>query len=142
MRDTPADEPVELDDHRGMAAQKDTDTRRDLQAVQADQAALRDRREELEYFLFAGAATSWGETAAKARYLLELFAASPDAQDPRRRRLIVSTLDYLERFSAGISGKPAHATGRSMLAWFVPPIVIPIGLALAIMGYAGFVYFN
>jgi len=39
------DDPVELDEHRGMAAQKSTEIRRRLHQVQADQAALRRRQE-------------------------------------------------------------------------------------------------
>jgi hypothetical protein len=42
------DNPVELDEHRGMAAQKLTEIRRRLLEVQADQAALRRRQEEFE----------------------------------------------------------------------------------------------
>jgi hypothetical protein len=37
------DEPVNLDERRGMAAQRDTETRRVLYDVQIDQAALRGR---------------------------------------------------------------------------------------------------
>ncbi|HEV2303266.1 MAG TPA: hypothetical protein VGR91_16995 [Stellaceae bacterium] len=93
------DKPVNLDAHRGMAAQKDTEIRRDLHEVQADQAALRARREELETLLLAAPAASWLDAAAKARYLIELFAATPDAQDPRRQKLIASALDDLARLS-------------------------------------------
>jgi hypothetical protein len=39
------DKPVELDEHRGMAAQKLTETRRHLREVQADQSALRHRQQ-------------------------------------------------------------------------------------------------
>jgi hypothetical protein len=43
------DEPVDLDEHRGMAAQVATDVRRQrLHEFQVDQAALRRRQEELE----------------------------------------------------------------------------------------------
>jgi hypothetical protein len=92
------DEPVNLDGRRGIAAQRDTEIRRDLHVVQADQAALRDRQEELENLLDAAAATTRAEAAACARYLLQLFAATPEAQDPRRQRLIARTLDDLARF--------------------------------------------
>jgi len=47
------DEPVNLAERRGMAAQRDTEIRRDLHDVQIDQAALRGRQEELENFLDA-----------------------------------------------------------------------------------------
>ena len=93
------DEPVNLDEHRGMAAQRDTEIRRLLHDVRLDQAALRDRQEELESFLDAAPATTRAEATACARYLLQLFAATPEAQDPRRQRLIARALDDLARFS-------------------------------------------
>jgi uncharacterized protein YlxW (UPF0749 family) len=93
------DEPVNLDKHRGMAAQRDTEIRRDLHEVQADQAALQDRQEELEKLLDAASAATRAEAVACARYLLQLFAATPEARDPRRQRLIARTLDDLARFA-------------------------------------------
>ena len=39
------DEPVDLDEHRGMAAQKQTEIRRLLHEVQANQTALRARQD-------------------------------------------------------------------------------------------------
>lgn len=101
-----SDVPIALDLHRGMAAQKATEVRRLLAEVEADQAALRERREELEGQLIAAASTSWIEAAAKARYLLNLFAATSAAQDPRRQRLIASVLDDFVRLSE--AGEP-HA---------------------------------
>ena len=92
-------EPVNLDGHRGMAAQRDTEIRRDLHEVQADQAALRDRQEELEDLLDAAPAATRAEAAACARYLLQLFAATPEAQDPCRQRLIARALEDLARFT-------------------------------------------
>src|SRR3981189_928442 len=74
------DKPVDLDEHRGMVAQKKTEIRRRLHEVQADQAALGARQEELERFMLATEATSWPEAAAKARYLIQLYAATPDGQ--------------------------------------------------------------
>ena len=93
------DDPVNLDGRRGMAAQKSTEIRRRLHEVQADQAALRHRQEELEHFMLAAPATTWPEAAAKAKYLIQLFAATADAQDPRRKKLIASALDDLARLS-------------------------------------------
>jgi hypothetical protein len=93
------DEPVNLDGRRGIAAQRDTEIRRDLHDVQVDQAALRDRQEELENFLDAAPAATRAEAAACARYLLQLFAATPEAQDPRRQRLIARALDDLARLA-------------------------------------------
>lgn len=91
-------DPVNLDEHRGMAAQRDTEIRRDNREVQVDQAALRDRQEELEDRLLAAPAATRAEVAASARYLIQLFAATPEAQDPRRQKLIARALDDLTRF--------------------------------------------
>jgi hypothetical protein len=93
------DTPVELDEHRGMAAQKETEIRRLIHAVQADQPALRARQDELESFMVAAEAMTWPEAAAKARYLIQLYGATPDAQDPRRQRLIAAVLADLVRMS-------------------------------------------
>jgi hypothetical protein len=43
-----ADKTIDLDQHRGMAAQKATDLRSLLADVEADQSALRRRQDELE----------------------------------------------------------------------------------------------
>lgn len=94
------DDPIKLDQHRGMAAQKDTEIRRRLHEVQADQAALRERQAELEKFMVSAPATTWPEAAAKARYLLELFAATPEAQDPRRQKLIAAVISDFGNLSA------------------------------------------
>jgi len=91
-------DPVELDERRGMAAQKATEIRRQtLAAFQADQEALRARQEELEKLLLAAPAETWSEAAAKAQYLIQLYAATPGAQDPRRKELIAHALADLAR---------------------------------------------
>lgn len=91
------DNPVDLDEHRGMAAQKATEIRRRLHEVQLDQAALQERQAEFEKFLLAAPAATWAEFAEKVRYLIQLFAA--DAQDARRRKLIANVLDDLARLA-------------------------------------------
>lgn len=93
------DKPVDLDEHRGMAAQKQTEIRRLLNEVQANQAALRERMEEIEAVMVADDASTWAEAAAKARYLIQLYAATPDARDPRRQKLIAGVLADLARLS-------------------------------------------
>lgn len=96
--ETMTDEPVDLDEHRGMAAQIATDIRRQrLHEFQVDQAALRLRQEELEKLLLAAPAENWPEAAAKAQYLIQLFAATPEAQNPRYKKLIAHALDDLTR---------------------------------------------
>ncbi|MGH6946496.1 MAG: hypothetical protein ACREDZ_04140 [Kiloniellales bacterium] len=94
-----SDDPVELDQHRGMAAQKSTEMRRRLHEVQADQAALRLRQEELERYLLVQPATNWYEVAAKVQYLLQLFATTAEARDQRRQKLIAGTLADLTRLT-------------------------------------------
>ena len=91
--------PIELDKHRGMAAQKATDIRRMISEVEANAAALRLRQEALETQLLAGPALNWRDASEKARYLLNLFAATPAAEDPRRRKLVADVLDDFARLS-------------------------------------------
>ena len=96
------DETVDLDDYRGMSAQKATHLRRLLAEVAADQTALRLRQEELETHLLALPAASWPEAAEKATYLLNLFAVSLSAQDPRRQKLIAAVLADFQRLGDGM----------------------------------------
>ena len=88
---------IDLDQHRGMAAQKATDLRRLMADVEANEKALRSRQHELEAHMLAAPAANWPEAAEKARYLLNLFAASLSAQDPRKQKLIAAVLDDFER---------------------------------------------
>jgi hypothetical protein len=88
---------IDLDQHRGMAAQKATDLRRLLAEVEANEKALRLRQDELEAHLLAAPARNWCEAAEKARYILKLFAASLTDQDPRKQKLIAAVLDDFER---------------------------------------------
>lgn len=90
---------VDLDAFRGMSAQKSTDIRRLLHAVQADQAALRKRQQEFETVLLAGAAATWPEIIAKVGYLIDLFAATAEARDPRRQKLIANVRSDLARLA-------------------------------------------
>ncbi len=93
------DKTVDLDQHRGMAAQKATDLRRLLAEVEANERALRLRQDELELHLVAAPAANWYEAAEKARYLLNLFSNTLAAQDPRRQKLIAAVLDDFERLA-------------------------------------------
>jgi hypothetical protein len=93
------DRPIQLDQHRGMSAQKATDIRRLVAEVEANAAALRLRQDELEIQLLAGAAANWHEASDKARYLLTLFAATPAAEDPRRQKLIAAVLEDFDRLA-------------------------------------------
>jgi hypothetical protein len=93
------DKTIDLDQRRGMAAQKATDLRRLLAEVEANQSALRLRQEELESHLLAAPAANWHEAAEKARYLLNLFAATLSAEDPRRQKLIAAVLADFDRLA-------------------------------------------
>lgn len=93
------DNPVDLDKHRGMVAQKATDLRRLLSEVEANAASLRRRQEELETQLTAAPAATWAEAAEKVRYLLGLFAAGLPPEDTRRRKLVTAVLSDFERLA-------------------------------------------
>jgi len=92
---------IKLDEHRGMAAQKATELRRQLVAVDEEHLALKARQEELETQLIAAPATTWPEAGEKARYLIGLLSATPAARDPRRKKLIANVLEDLRRLSGG-----------------------------------------
>jgi hypothetical protein len=93
------DKTIDLDHHRGMAAQKATELRRLLADVAANEKTLRLRQDELEAHLLAAPAANWHEAAEKAGYLLNLFAATITAQDTRRQKLIAAVLADFKRLS-------------------------------------------
>ena len=93
------DKTIELDQHRGMAAQKATELRRLLADVEDNEKELRLRQNELESHLVAAPATNWQEAADKASYLLNLFSTTLAAQDPRRQKLIAAVLADFKRLS-------------------------------------------
>lgn len=97
-----SDAPVDLDSHRGMAAQKATDIRRVLADVEANGRALRERQDELEAQLLAVPATSWPDAAAKARYVLNLYVASLAKDDSQHRLLVAAVLADFTRLDAEI----------------------------------------
>jgi len=72
--------------------------------VHAQRDALRTRQDALEAQLVAAPAENWEDAAEKARYLLNLFAATIEAQDPRRQKLIAAVLDDFTRLSGEPSG--------------------------------------
>ncbi len=90
---------IDLDHHRGMAAQKATELRRLLANVEANEKELRLRQDELESHLIAAPAANWHEAADKGRYLLNLFAATLAAQDPRRQKLIAAVIADFKRLA-------------------------------------------
>ncbi|GMO38198.1 hypothetical protein [Bradyrhizobium sp. TM233] len=93
------DVPVDLDKHRGMAAQKATDLRRALAEVENNVRELREREADLESRMLTVPAMSWPEAAVKARYLLNLYAASLPSEDTRHRALVAALFDDFARLN-------------------------------------------
>jgi hypothetical protein len=93
------DEPFDLDKHRGMAAQKATDIRRALAEVENDARDLRERQAILENQLLSVPAASWPEAAAKARYVLNLYAAGLPPEDTRHRALVAAIFEDFARLA-------------------------------------------
>ncbi len=91
------DQPTNLDEHRGMAAQVATELRRMRAEVEADQTSLRERRDELERLLAAAPSADWADAVEKTRYLLSLFAETTAAADPRRQALMNGLLADFDR---------------------------------------------
>jgi hypothetical protein len=94
-----SDTPVDLDKHRGMASQKATDIRRVLAEVEANAKLQRDRQGILESQLLSTQAASWPEAAAKARYVLNLYAADLAPTDTHHRDLVAAVLADFARLS-------------------------------------------
>ncbi len=91
--------PIELDKHRGMAAQKATDIRRVLAEVEVNAKLLRDKQGVLEIQILTAPAASWPEAVAKARYVLNLYSASLPPNDTHHRDLVAAVLADLTRLS-------------------------------------------
>jgi hypothetical protein len=93
------DEPLDLDKHRGIAAQKATDIRRILAEVENHAKELRDRQAVLETQLLAIVASSWSDAAAKARYVLNLYLTGLSPDDTHHRDLVAAVFNDFERLS-------------------------------------------
>jgi hypothetical protein len=93
------DKTLDLDKHRGMAAQKATDMRRILLDVENNAKDQRDREAVLESQLLSVPAASWPEAAAKARYVLNLYAAGLAVGDTHHRDLVATVLADFARLS-------------------------------------------
>jgi len=93
------DKPLDLDKHRGMAAQKATDLRRVLSDAENNARELRDRQRVLENQLLSVSADSWPEAAAKARYVLNLYAAGLAPADTHHRDLVAAVFADFARLS-------------------------------------------
>ncbi len=92
------DIPIDLDSYRDTSAHKSTVDRREHARDFLDsQQALRKSQKELEKFLLDAPAKTWPEAGAQALYLLQIFAATAEAQELRRKLLITQTIGSLKR---------------------------------------------
>jgi len=105
------DRSIDLDERRGMAAQKATKLRRGRANVEAQHAAQLAGQQDLEAHLFTAEAVTWPEAAARARYLLERFAASFACEDPRLKSMVAAVLADFTRLS-----EPPRPDGRDVKA--------------------------
>jgi hypothetical protein len=84
------DESLDLDKHRGMAAQKATDIRRVLAEVENNARDLRERQGAHASQLLSVPAVSRPEAAVKARYIVNLYAAALAPADTHHRDLVAA----------------------------------------------------
>jgi hypothetical protein len=94
-----SEKPLDLDKHRGMAAQKATDIRRALAEIENNARQLREWQNSLENQMLSVQAASWPEAAAKARYILNLYAAELAPEDAHHRDLVAAVLADFARLS-------------------------------------------
>jgi hypothetical protein len=95
-----SDKPFDLDKHRGMAAQKATDIRRALAEVENNARDLHEQQGVLEKALLSVPAASWPEAVAKARYVLNLYAAGLAPADTHHRDLVAAVFTDFARLSS------------------------------------------
>lgn len=95
-----SDDPVDLDDRRSAAGRMATNMRRhSLREFEEAQAALRRTQQELESQFLAEPAETWPEAAAKAQYLIRLYAQTAEGQEAPRQKLIERALSDLARLT-------------------------------------------
>jgi hypothetical protein len=89
------DDPISLDGHRSATERRETEMRR--RPVNGAPSALPPPAGSLDDRLLAAPARTWVEVMEKWRFLLDLYAATPEAGDPRIRKLIDHALGEMER---------------------------------------------
>jgi len=94
-----ADQPLDLDKHRGLAAQKATDLRRVMMEVESHARELRERQVALETQILSAPAASWTEASAKARYVLNLYATSLSPNDTLHLALVAAVFADFDRLT-------------------------------------------
>jgi hypothetical protein len=68
-----------------------------LPSFELDQEQQSRRLAALEALFMTEEAHTWSEAAAKARHVINLYALTPEAQDPGRKALIANALRDLSR---------------------------------------------
>lgn len=95
-----ADDPVNLDKHRGMAAQRATEVRRGRSRRQeSERVSSRDRHKEIDRILASAPAADWAEAAKNARFLIELLSGGSLAQDCHYRALMARVLQDIDNLA-------------------------------------------
>jgi hypothetical protein len=96
---------IQLDNRRGDADRHAIELRRFVQSIKAEKEAVRLRQEELETEMIQTPSASWPEASEKALYLIGLLAGTNVGRDPRRKKLIASTLEDFRRLSPKPDGE-------------------------------------
>lgn len=92
------DEPIDLDGRRSAAGQRETEMRR--RPANSQQGSTRPPQadpESLDNPMLAEPARTWIEVMEKWRFLLDRYAATPEAADERVQKLIKRALGDMER---------------------------------------------
>ena len=93
------EKPIDLDQRRGLSAQRATESRRLISEVEAHETKLHQLRADAEAQFLALPAATWDEAAVKARYLLSLYAETLAGGDARTKQLNQTVLEDFERLS-------------------------------------------
>lgn len=93
------DEPLDLDKHRGTAAQKATNLRRSMAEIENNARELRKQQAILENELLSVPAAWWPDAATKARYVLNLYVAGLSLDDSRHCDLVATIFEDFERLA-------------------------------------------
>jgi hypothetical protein len=92
------DDPIDLDDHRSSTEQFETEMRRSAANSQPSSTLSPDLHfGSLEEQMLAEPARTWVEVMEKWRFLLDRYAATPEAGDERIQKLINRALGDMAR---------------------------------------------
>lgn len=92
------DGPINLDGHRSVAGRRETEMRRrPANSQQTPTLPPQPHLESLGDQMLAEPARTWAEVVAKWRFLLDRYAATPEAEDERIQKLIKRALGDMER---------------------------------------------